>query len=130
MDLTALTPPRYLLLDGRAFKLLGKYTGPGYVAAAIAHMERVPTAALLVDQNGTAFVADVADEGRKMQGGLGTRYLRCCCCGTAHTGRQWHNQDTGHGLGACCIDYCMRSYTVEEFERTYGLRGVHFDLEG
>jgi len=27
------------------------------------------------------------------------RRLVCCCCGGSITGRQFHNQDTGHGLG-------------------------------
>lgn len=30
--------------------------------------------------------------------------LRCCCCGGYSEGRQFHNQDTGYGLGACCVD--------------------------
>lgn len=131
MDLTIITPPRHLLVDGRAFKLLGAYTGPDYVALANAHMERVPTAALLVDLQGTAYVADTADSGVLVFGAYDKpRRLRCCVCGSGHIGRQWNNQDTGHGLGACCIERGMRSNTVDEFERCYGLRGVHFDLEG
>jgi hypothetical protein len=53
--------------------------------------------------------------------------LYCCCCGGRHEGRQFHNQDIGHGLCESCVDYC--SARVEDMARTYGIRGYHFDLE-
>ena len=53
--------------------------------------------------------------------------LRCCCCGGYTEGRQFHNQDTGYGLGACCHDYVKPR--VEDMERTYGIHGVHYKLD-
>lgn len=50
--------------------------------------------------------------------------LSCCCCGGYFTGRQFHNQDTGFGLGPCCLDYVKPR--VEDIERTYGVFGVHY----
>ena len=55
------------------------------------------------------------------------RSLTCCCCGGSTQGRQFHNQDTGHGLGACCVPYVTPS--VEDMARTYGIDGVHFNLD-
>lgn len=58
------------------------------------------------------------------------RTLYCACCGSQFKGRQFFNQDTGHGLCyACSFSIPARSvrepYTVESFERCYGVRGVH-----
>lgn len=50
--------------------------------------------------------------------------LSCCCCGGYFTGRQFHNQDTGFGLGPCCLDYVKPR--VEDIERIYGVFGVHY----
>lgn len=58
------------------------------------------------------------------------RHLYCCCCGRSFEGRQFFNQDTGHGLGDCCVDFCHRGMTDEEFTRTYGTAGIHYQLEG
>jgi len=54
--------------------------------------------------------------------------LYCSCCGGVTTGRQWSNRDTGYGLCVSCIPQCSRNQTDEEFQRTYGVRGIHFDL--
>lgn len=56
------------------------------------------------------------------------RQMRCACCGGSTRGRQWHNQDTGWGLCVSCVDYCKPRFQDGEFERTYGARGVHFDI--
>lgn len=55
------------------------------------------------------------------------RTLRCTCCGQHTQGRQFHNQDTGFGLGDCCHDYVKPR--VEDMERTYGIHGVHYKLD-
>lgn len=57
------------------------------------------------------------------------RRLTCCCCVASTLGRQWHNRDTGWGLCAGCIQFCARGTEPKDFERTYGVRGVHFDVE-
>ena len=63
------------------------------------------------------------------------RTLSCCCCGERFQGRQFHNQDTGFGMGPCCADWVLNrrpfgheQMTLEEFERTYGKRGLHFGI--
>ena len=55
------------------------------------------------------------------------RWLACCCCGGSFKGRQFHNQDAGHGLGPCCVDYVTPR--CEDVPRTYGLPGVHYGIE-
>jgi hypothetical protein len=55
------------------------------------------------------------------------RRLTCCCCGGSIMGRQWHNQDTGYGLGPCCYEFCKKR--TEDMERTYGKVGVHIIME-
>ena len=64
------------------------------------------------------------------------RTLYCTCCGEQFQGRQFHNQDTGHGMGPCCADRVLEhrpfgheAMSLAEFERTYGTRGIHFDVE-
>lgn len=57
------------------------------------------------------------------------RSLTCCCCGSTTLGRQWHNRDTGFGLCPDCISVCSRNTEPADFERNYGVRGVHFDVE-
>ena len=52
--------------------------------------------------------------------------LRCTCCGGEFRGRQFANQDTGHGLGDCCVDFVIPR-TVD-LEGTYGVHGVHYCL--
>jgi len=63
------------------------------------------------------------------------RRLYCTCCGGVFQGRQFHNQDIGHGMGECCAERVLNhrpfghdSMGVVEFERTYGVRGYHFAL--
>ena len=63
------------------------------------------------------------------------RTLYCTCCGEQFKGRQFHNQDTGYGMGPCCADWVMNRrpfghdpMTLEEFERCYGKRGYNFDF--
>ena len=60
--------------------------------------------------------------------------MLCCCCGGVFKGRQHWNQDTGHGLGDCCVEYCKRGFSNDEegakdFERTYGIDGIHYNIE-
>jgi len=55
------------------------------------------------------------------------RFMLCCCCGGRIEGRQFHNQDTGFGLGDCCVE--LVKPRTDEFERTYGVPGVHFQLD-
>ena len=55
------------------------------------------------------------------------RTLLCCCCGGYTKGRQFYNQDTGHGLGDCCVDFVTPR--TEDMERTYGVPGVHYRIE-
>lgn len=56
------------------------------------------------------------------------RRLICSCCGAHTSGRQWHNRDTGYGLCDNCIEYCADRTPADEFERCYGVRGVHYGL--
>jgi len=53
--------------------------------------------------------------------------LVCTCCGGETEGRQFHNQDTGFGLGSCCVEF-VKSRT-EDMARTYGIEGVHYKLD-
>lgn len=128
----SLVIPTYFPHYGRAFRVLARTTGEGYVKEANAIMASNPTSALLHadDAIKIAIVADRNDLGRPI-GPLGRILtLDCCCCGCGARGRQWHNRDDGYGLCPGCIDYCARGETIESFERCYGLRGVHFDVEG
>ena len=63
------------------------------------------------------------------------RTLRCTCCSESFRGRQFHNQDTGFGMGPCCAARVLahkpfghEAMSLAEFEHTYGLRGYHFDV--
>ncbi len=51
--------------------------------------------------------------------------LKCVCCGARFQGRQFTNQDTGWGLGNCCVSHVSRA---ENMARTYGIDGVHYNL--
>ena len=57
------------------------------------------------------------------------RSLSCTCCGGYYRGRQWWNQDAGHGLGDCCVDYCHVDRTPGVETETYGVAGIHFLIE-
>lgn len=60
------------------------------------------------------------------------RTLTCCCCGGTSRGRQWFNQDMGYGLCPSCGDWIPsrpgHQMTADDMERTYGKRGVHWDV--
>jgi hypothetical protein len=63
------------------------------------------------------------------------RRLDCTCCGESFHGRQFHNQDTGHGMGPCCAErvlhhrpFGLDAMSLAEFERCYGVRGYHYDI--
>jgi predicted nucleic acid-binding Zn ribbon protein len=87
-------------------------------------------------------VSPVADSGTQETYNLSNlpetlpiRRLYCTCCGEVFQGRQFHNQDTGYGMGECCADRVLahRPFGHEpmspaEFDRTYGVRGVHFGI--
>lgn len=55
------------------------------------------------------------------------RTLLCTCCGGRFEGRQFHNQDTGHGLGDCCVEFVKPR--TEDVQRTYGIDGVHYNID-
>lgn len=57
------------------------------------------------------------------------RRLCCACCGSSAIGRQWWNRDTGYGLCAECVQFVLRFDTQSDCERSYGFRGIHFDLD-
>ena len=51
-------------------------------------------------------------------------------------GRQFHNPDTGYGLGDCCANFIRlhRPFgedpmSADEIERTYGRKGYHYEIE-
>lgn len=55
--------------------------------------------------------------------------LVCACCGGWTKGRQWHNQDIGFGLGACCVDRVSRTPDDKEnLERRYGTAGINYSI--
>jgi|GEM_PF-1320309 hypothetical protein len=54
--------------------------------------------------------------------------LLCACCGARTTGRQWSNQDAGHGLCTDCIEKVLANMPAEEFSKCYGHPRVHFGL--
>lgn len=59
------------------------------------------------------------------------RHMYCTCCGAIYRGRQWANQDTGHGLGDCCVEYVRAKYVevgTQTFEQCYGIEGIHYSI--
>ena len=56
------------------------------------------------------------------------RRLLCPCCGAVTRGRQFHNQDDGHGLCERCADWIPSRWPETDMERTYGVRGTHYCL--
>ena len=57
--------------------------------------------------------------------------LCCTRCGEHYHGRQWHNQDTGYGLGDCCVEFVKKSYSddgTQTFEQCYGIDGIHYNV--
>lgn len=57
------------------------------------------------------------------------RRMECTCCGRSYIGRQWWNQDTGYGLGDCCVKFCGVDPNGGE-SSCYGVPGIHFLIEG
>jgi hypothetical protein len=65
------------------------------------------------------------------------RTLYCSCCGEQTRGRQFYNQDDGHGICPRCVAMiedkdilrAAAGYETTDIERTYGKRGVHWDVE-
>lgn len=76
-----------------------------------------------IDESGTRHVAELGDKGEDLPP---VKHMRCCCCGGAFEGRQFHNQDTGYGLGDCCVEYVAKR--TEDVERTYGRPGTHYNV--
>jgi hypothetical protein len=59
------------------------------------------------------------------------RSLYCACCGARTEGRQFSNQDAGHGLCPPCsvrIEARWNETDDYTFARCYGTRGYHFDV--
>lgn len=59
------------------------------------------------------------------------RRMYCTCCGGMYHGRQWGNQDTGHGLGDCCVKYVRSRYSddgTQTFEQCYGIEGINYNV--
>lgn len=76
-----------------------------------------------IDEKGKRHVAQTDDKGKELPP---VKYMRCCCCSTAYSGRQFHNQDTGYGLGDCCVEYVAER--TDDMERTYGRPGIHYNV--
>lgn len=57
------------------------------------------------------------------------KWMQCTCCGEGYQGRQWWNQDSGYGLGDCCVKYCGVNPNGGESE-CYGVPGIHFLISG
>lgn len=74
--------------------------------------------------SGLRHVARFADKGEELAPPVS---LRCCCCGGSTTGRQWHNQDLGFGLGDCCVEY-VKPRVDSDMTRTYGHAGIHYNV--
>jgi hypothetical protein len=76
--------------------------------------------AILAAEANAARVDDFARERAKP-----VKWMCCTCCGSSYRGRQWWNQDCGHGLGDCCVKYCGVNPNGGE-SQCYGVPGVHF----
>lgn len=76
-----------------------------------------------IDEKEVRHVALLSDKGTELPR---VRFMRCCCCGSAYSGRQFHNQDIGYGLGDCCVEFVSKG--TEDMERTYGRPGVHYNV--
>lgn len=76
-----------------------------------------------IDEKGTRHVAELDDKGEELPP---VKHMSCCCCGGAFEGRQFHNQDTGCGLGDCCVEYVAKR--TEDMEQTYGRPGLHYNV--
>lgn len=119
--------PLYHVALGRALLVVAEFPDTEEGAKqANAYMDAHPGIGVLEARNGRVILASNEDKGIPA-GGPALR-MTCACCGSVARARQWHNQDTGYGLCVACIDYCGRNVTPEYFQRTYGLRGVHYDI--
>ena len=54
------------------------------------------------------------------------KQLKCCCCGGSAYGEQFWNQDTGYGLGDCCVETVSQNTTQEWVEQAYGKAGINY----
>lgn len=120
--------PRYHVVMGRALRVVAEFpdTDEG-TKAANTYMAEHQCIGVLEVFDGRVILAGNEDKGVKVDR---LRTLQCTCCGSYAKGRQFHNQDTGYGLCERCIDYCGRHFDVEQFQRTYGLLGVNYDIQG
>ena len=57
---------------------------------------------------------------------LPIKWMTCACCGEGYQGRQWFNQDTGYGLGDCCVDIHPVDPAPDAESDSYGVTGIHF----
>ncbi|QLI49444.1 hypothetical protein vBPaeMUSP18_65 [Pseudomonas phage vB_PaeM_USP_18] len=120
--------PLYHVALGRALLVVAEFPDTEEGAKqANAYMEAHPGIGVLEARNGRVILASNEDKGVKLDGPV--RGLTCTCCGSYLKGRQFHNQDTGYGLCNDCIDYCGRHFDADQFQRTYGLRGAHYDIQ-
>lgn len=120
--------PLYHVALGRALLVAAEFPDTEEGAkAANAYMEAHPGVGVLEVVSGRVILASNEDKGIKVDG---IRGLNCTCCGSYAKARQFHSQDTGYGLCNDCIDYCGRHFDAAGFQRTYGLRGVHYDIAG
>lgn len=119
--------PLYHASFGRALLVVAEYpdTEDG-TEAANAYMAEHQGVGLLEVIGGRLLLANKEDKGSAIEGRL--RGQSCTCCASYTRGYQFHNQDTGYGLCNDCIDYCGRHFDVTGFQRTYGLRGIHYDI--
>lgn len=118
--------PTHHVVAGRRFVIAIEFedTDAG-TREANSFMERHPSVGVLEVVGGRVILARQDDNGEPV-GPI--RRMLCSCCGAVTPGRQWHNRDTGYGLCVACIDYCAKRTEPGEFARTYGNRGVHYDV--
>lgn len=121
--------PLYHVAFGRALRVVAEFpdTDEG-TKAANDYMAEHPGTGVLEVSGGRVILADNEDEGIRVDSPA--RRKICACCAGITRGSQWHNRDDGFGLCNDCIDFCARGATPEDFQRAYGLRGVHFDIQG
>lgn len=121
--------PLYRVSFGRALLVVAEFPDAEEgTKQANAYIEANSGVGVLEVVAGRVLLVSNDDKGTPVDGRI--RGLRCTCCGSYAKGHQFHNQDTGYGLCNDCIDYCGRHFDVTGFQRTYGLRGVHYDIQG
>ncbi|MBB76608.1 MAG: hypothetical protein CMJ75_19045 [Planctomycetaceae bacterium] len=121
--------PLFHSLSGMVFRVVAEFPHtPEGEKQANNYMQTTNYAGLLDIVGDRLLIADGRERGR-MMGSPKPVPLLCTCCGARMIGRQFHNQDTGFGLCNDCVDYCAeRSTSSEQFQQTYGLRGVHYEV--